>query len=94
LAEELWARLGGGKGLVALAEWPAFDPKLCEDDVVTMGVQVNGKMRGKIEVSINASEAEALEIAHQVASVNAALDGKKPTKVIYVPGRILNLIVK
>jgi leucyl-tRNA synthetase len=93
LAEELWSRLGG-KGLVALAPWPTFDPQLCVDDVVTMGVQVNGKMRGKIDVSITAPEAVAVDLARQVTSVTAALEGKNLAKVIYVPGRILNLIVK
>lgn len=93
LAEEIWSRLGG-EGLVSTATWPSFDPRLCVDDVVTMGVQVNGKMRGTIEVSVNAAEAEALGLARQVAPVQNALDGKSLVKVIYVPGRILNLIVK
>lgn len=93
LAEELWQKLGG-KGLVSLATWQQHDEALCADNVVTMGVQVNGKMRGTIEISIEANEAEALELAKKVVTVQAALEGKNIDKIIYKPAKILNLIVK
>ncbi|MCB0406841.1 MAG: leucine--tRNA ligase [Bdellovibrionales bacterium] len=93
LSEELWERLGG-QGLVSLAKWPEFDPKLCVDDVVTMGVQVNGKMRGTVEIGVDASETEAITLAKAQNAVQNALAGKNIVKVIYRPGRILNLIVK
>lgn len=91
LAEELWSRLGG-EGLVSTAAWPKFDPNLCKDDTVTMGVQVNGKMRGTIEIAIDASESAAVELAKSITAVQTATaNGIK--KVIYKPGKILNLIV-
>jgi leucyl-tRNA synthetase len=93
LAEEIWEKLGG-EGFVSLAPWPKFDPTLCQDDVVTMGVQVNGKMRGTVEIAPDAAEADALKAALAVASVQNALGGKSPDKVIYKAGKILNLIVK
>jgi leucyl-tRNA synthetase len=93
LAEEIWEKLGG-EGLVSLAAWPQFDPALCTDDVITMGVQVNGKMRGTIEIAPDASESVAMEAARAVASVQTALGGKPIDKVIYKAGKILNLIVK
>lgn len=93
VAEELWSRLGE-KGFVALAAWPQFDPALATDDVVTLGVQVLGKTRGTIEISVNAGEDEALALARQVNAVKNALDGKNVAKVIYKPGKILNIIVK
>ncbi len=93
LAEELWHVLGGD-GLVSVAPWPSFDPILTVDDEVDMGVQVNGKMRGTIRVAVDAPEADAVALALQVTSVNQAVGGKPPIKVIYKPGRILNLIVK
>ena len=93
LAEELWQRLGE-KGLVALAPWPKFDSNLTVDSTVTIGVQVNGKSRGSIELEKDAPEAEAVDKAKQIEAVRNALGGKPIDKVIYKSGRILNLIVK
>ena len=93
IAEELWVHLGG-EGFVATASWPTFDPGLVADDVVTLGVQVLGKTRGTIEIAVNASEDAALALARQVNAVKNALDGKTVAKVIYKPGKILNIIVK
>lgn len=93
LAEELWEKMEG-QGLCSLAPWPKYDNNLCFDDTVTIGVQVNGKMRGTIEVGVDASEEEALKAAFELATVTAATEGKSPSKVIYKAGKILNLIVK
>ncbi|MGZ3721634.1 MAG: leucine--tRNA ligase [Bdellovibrionales bacterium] len=93
IAEELWQRLGG-EGFVAVAPWPAFDAALVTDDVISMGVQVNGKTRGTIELSPTASEDVALELARAQNSVKNAIDGKKVAKVIYKAGKILNIIVQ
>ncbi len=91
MCEELWEKLGG-KGFVSLADWPTFKPELCQDDVITLGVQVNGKMRGTIDVAPDAPENDALEAAYKVTTVQNALNGQKPKKVIYKAGKILNLI--
>lgn len=91
VAEELWERMGG-KGLVALAPWPSFDSALTVDSVVTIGVQVNGKARGAIEVAVDASEGDAVAAALKLTTVTNALSGRSPTKVIYRAGKILNLI--
>ncbi|AZZ37965.1 leucine--tRNA ligase [Bdellovibrio sp. qaytius] len=91
LAEELWHTMGGA-GLVVTAAWPKFDPALCQDDTVTMGVQVNGKMRGTVELAIAADEATAVAEALKITTVAAALNGVAPAKVIYKAGKILNLI--
>lgn len=93
LAEEMWHVLGG-QGLVVTAAWPKFDPALCQDDTVTMGVQVNGKMRGTVELALAADEATAVAEALKITTVAAALNGVPPAKVIYKPGKILNLIAK
>lgn len=92
LAEELWHQLGQ-PGLVVTSAWPTFKPELCQDDVITLGVQVNGKMRGTIEIAPAASEADAVDAAKKIATVETALGGKNPSKVIYKAGKILNLIV-
>ena len=91
-AEEIWEKMGGA-GLVSLAKWPAYDPLLCKDDSIQMAVQVNGKMRGTIQISPEASEQNAVEEAKKVTSVLVAIGGKPISKVIYKAGKILNLIV-
>lgn len=93
LAEELWEKMAG-EGLCSLAPWPKYDRNLCADDRVTIGVQVNGKMRGTIEIAVAASEQEALSAAKEVPGVTSVLSDKNPDKVIYKAGKILNLIVK
>ncbi len=91
MSEELWEKMGG-TGFVALATWPTFKPEFCLDNVITLGVQVNGKMRGTIDVAPDATENMALEAAYMVTTVQNALNGQKPKKVIYKAGKILNLI--
>lgn len=93
MSEEIWQRLGG-QGFCSLSQWPSYNPELIIDDQITMGVQVNGKMRGTIQIAPQASEAEAVTEAIKLATVSAALSGKNPDKVIYKAGKILNLIVK
>lgn len=93
ISEEIWEKLGG-EGLVVLAEWPKYDPAKVVDDVVTMAVQVLGKTRGTVEVALDASEEEVVQKAKEITSVKNALEGKTIAKVIYKPGKILNLIVK
>ncbi len=93
LAEECWEMLGG-KFSVVDSEWPEFDAKLVKDDVVRIGVQVNGKVRGDVELSVKADEKEAVELAKANENVARHLNEGKIVKVIYVPGRILGFVVK
>jgi leucyl-tRNA synthetase len=93
VCEELWEKLGGS-GLIVQAPWPDYDSGLTVDNVVNIGVQVNGKSRGVIEIAKDASEADAVAAAMAVESVKNAVGGKTPDKVIYKAGRILSLIVK
>ena len=92
MAEELWHKLGG-TGLVVNAPWPTYKPELCIDSTVTMGVQVNGKMRGTIEIAVDLDEKTAVSEAMKVLTVQTALAGKQPSKIIYKAGKILNMIV-
>jgi leucyl-tRNA synthetase len=91
IAEEIWEKLGG-QDYCSRAPWPAFNPELCKEDAVTMGVQVNGKMRGTIEVQLTTSEQEAVALALQITAVSQSLGGQTYQKVIYKPGKILNII--
>ncbi len=93
LGEELWQRLGHEPS-VAVAPWPSFDPALCVDDTVEIGVQVNGKVRGRVTLGLTASEEEAKGAGLADSNVAKFVEGKQLTKVIYVPGKILNFIVR
>jgi len=93
LSEEFWQALGG-EGLVATANWPNYDSSLVVDNTATIGVQVSGKMRGKLELATDCSEEDAVSKAKEIASVQNALDGKNIVKIIYRPGKILNIIAK
>lgn len=91
--EELWQALGQ-KDLVITTPWPEFDPSFCVDDLLTTAVQVNGKTRGTIELAQDTPESEAVRLAEALKTVKAQTEGKKLVKVIYKPGRILNIIAK
>lgn len=93
LGEETWNMLGNEKSL-AYEPWVEYDEELCVDDTITMGVQVNGKARGEITIPKDADEDTAMSAAKEVDRVKSQLDGKDIKKVIYVPGRILNIVAK
>jgi leucyl-tRNA synthetase len=92
IAEELWSRLGG-TGFIQQAGWPVHDPKLLEKSEVKLVFQVNGKFRGDQLVPVGMAEAEAVSAARAHLKVAPHLDGKNLVRVIYVPGKILNLVV-
>ncbi|MBX3274481.1 MAG: leucine--tRNA ligase [Sandaracinaceae bacterium] len=92
LAEELWERLGHAPSIQAVP-WPKHDPALVVDEVVEIPVQVNGKVRGRVSVSRDAAEADVLAAALADEAVARQLEGKTLLKQIYVPGRIVTLVV-
>jgi leucyl-tRNA synthetase len=91
IGEELWARLGGQTSVVD-GGWPTYDPALLVEDEVQIGLLVNGKPRSEARVPKDASEADVVALAQNDPKVAAFLDGKTIRKVIYVPGKILNLV--
>lgn len=91
MAEELWQDLDHETS-VNVDNWPKWDEKYLEQDTVTIAVQVNGKLRGEIEVAADASEEEVKSAALAQENVAKHLGNKKPTKVIYVPGRLVNVV--
>jgi leucyl-tRNA synthetase len=92
LAEHLYETVLDGEGSVHQIQWPSFDPELLEEDTVTIGVQIAGKTRDEITISVDASEEEALQAALGLPKIVQALPGGAPSRVIYRPGKILNLI--
>ena len=92
LAEELWRRLGH-ETILAETPWPAADATLVVDETVTVAVQVNGKLRGQIELPRDADSAEAERAALALPAVARMAAGKPPRKVIVVPNRVVNVVV-
>jgi len=91
VAEELWETLGHSES-VFFQGWPVYDKTKMKDDQVKMPVQVNGKVRNTIKVSIDASKEEILAVAK--ASIEKNLDGKTIIKEIVIPKKIINIVVK
>lgn len=91
LTEELWHACGNATS-IHLEAYPQHDPAIAKDDAVTIGVQVDGKVRGSVTIAVDASEEEARTAAEAEESVQKYMVGKEVKKVIYVPNRILNLI--
>ncbi len=92
ITDELWAELGETTS-IHLAEWPTYDESLAQGPEREVIVQVNGKRRGAITLSAQAPEAEAVVEALKIPAVVTALGGAAHNRVIYVPGKILNLVV-
>ncbi len=95
LGEELWQRLSAPNwsGSLAYEPWPAFDAELVKESLAEIGVQVNGKLRGVMQIAIDADETAARDLAMSDEKVAAFVTGKTMKKVVYVPGKILNFIV-
>ncbi len=92
LAEELWERLGEAPS-VADRPWPAYDPALVASERLTIPIQVNGKLRSKIEVPADSTEEQVVGLARQDAKLAEWLQGKIPRKVIYVEKKLVNFVV-
>jgi leucyl-tRNA synthetase len=90
VAEELWRRLGHATG-ISRAPWPTPDPAYMTDDEFDLVVQVNGKLRARVPAPREADKAALEELAREAAAPH--LDGREPTKVIVVPGRLVNFVV-
>jgi leucyl-tRNA synthetase len=91
LAEELWHQLGNS-GSVFDSTWPAYDPALLVDDTIELAVQINGKMRGTVAVARDVTQ-DAAYAAALASPVIAKFVTNEPKKVIFVPGRLLNIVV-
>ncbi|MDX1584722.1 MAG: leucine--tRNA ligase, partial [Thermoanaerobaculia bacterium] len=93
MTEELW-EMSGHEEMLLFASWPVADPELMKEDVLKIAVQVGGKLRGEVEVAAGADEAHVIETARNDERVIRHLEGKTIVKSIYVPGRLVNLVVK
>jgi leucyl-tRNA synthetase len=94
IAEEMWQGLGHEGGLLNSAEWPVADPELARKDELEIPIQVNGKLRSRVIVAPDISEADLRTLALADAKVQSFIDGQKIVKVIVVPQRLVNVVVK
>ena len=92
LAEELWEMMGHTEGLWK-ARWPSFNQKLAREDEVEIPVQVNGRVRGKVKVPAGSAEPEVVRVALLLPAVAQHINGKRVVKQVYVPDKMLNLVV-
>ena len=92
LSEELWSLLGHEQSL-AYESWPVAEAALLTEQTLQIAVQVNGKMRSRIEIPADADEQQVLELARRDGNVSRHLEGKPLRRAIYVPGRIVNFVV-
>jgi len=93
-AEEMWEGLGHEGGLLKSATWPIADPELAKKEELEIPVQVNGKLRSRVVVAPDISEEDLRTIALADAKVQSFIDGHKIVKVIVVPQRLVNVVVK
>jgi leucyl-tRNA synthetase len=93
IAEEIWERFGHNNTL-AYEPWPEYDEELIKEDTIEIPIQVNGKLRGKITVPVNLSQNEIIQLAKQCDKILPYLENKTIIKEIYVPGKLINFVVK
>lgn len=93
ISEEMWSLLGH-EDFIARAPWPNFEEAYLHDDTVTVGIQINGKVRDSVELDKNLSEAQVKDLVLAREKVQKWLDGKELQKFIYISGKIINIVVK
>lgn len=92
ITEELWQSLGLSTS-VHISNWPLWDEKLVQEQTITLAVQINGKVRAEVIASVDVTEVEAIELAKKDKKIAPLLAGQKVKKVIYVPGRLVSLVL-
>ena len=94
ISEEMWKEKNFGSGLAVNSPWPKYDEAKCADSTVEIVVQINGKVRSKVSVSAEISKEAAISSAKKDERIAEAVSGKTIVKEIYVPGRLVNIVVK
>jgi len=94
LAEELWERLGHDASVFQGSNWPVYDPEKAHEDIVRIAVQVNGKLRGTVEVPAGTSQEDAETAARKQENIARHLEGATIRRVVFVPDKLLNFVVQ
>jgi len=92
LAEELWERIGHKKSIFE-ERWPQYNKDLIKEERITLVIQINGKVRDKIEVNRDISQEEAKKLALKQKKVQNWIDGKEIKKIIFIPGKLINFVI-
>ena len=92
LTEELWQALKF-KGMCSQQKWPQYDEKFIQDEKIMLMIQVNGKVRDKIETTVGIGQKEAEEIVLKSPKIKQWIKGKKTKKIIFVPDKIINIVI-
>ncbi len=92
LTEELWEKLGHKESIIK-EKWPDYDPEKTKAEEIELVIQVNGKVRDRVQVAADISEADAQKIALGREKIKKWVDGKKTKKIIFVPGKLVNIVV-
>ncbi len=92
LSEEMWESLGNAPSLNQVA-WPPYQSEVLQEDILTLVIQINGKLRSKVEIAPDTPEDEVKERALNNAKAKEYIAGKTIKKVIYVPKRLVNIVV-
>ena len=92
-AEEIWQRLGN-ENSITYEQWPDYDEELTKENIISIAIQVNGKLRANIEIDANTEEGDVLQLAKENDRIDNYIAGKELIKEIYVPGRLINFVVK
>lgn len=94
VTEEVWSETKLGEGMVTEQIWPKYDESKCKDDVIEIVVQVNGKVRTRLSVAADIQKDDAIALAKAEDRIAAEINGKNVVKEIYVPGKLVNIVVK
>ncbi len=94
VTEEVWSEMKLGEGMVTEQPWPKYDESKCKDDVIEIVVQVNGKVRVRLCVAADIQKDDAIALAKAEDRIAAEINGKNVVKEIYVPGKLVNIVVK
>ena len=94
VTEEVWGEMKLGEGMVTEQPWPKYDESKCKDDVIEIVVQVNGKVRARLCVAADIQKDDAIALAKAEDRIAAEINGKNVVKEIYVPGKLVNIVVK
>lgn len=93
VTEEMWQKLSLGEDFASVSDWPAYDESKCVDSLIEVVVQINGKLRAKMQVKAGISRDEAISLAKRNPKISAALEGAKIIKEIYVQNKLVNFVV-
>lgn len=94
ITEEIWNQALGHENTITYESWPTYDEEKLASDTFTMVVQVNGKVRGKLEVSSNTSKEEMERLSLELENVKKNIEGKEIVKIITIPSKLVNIVVK